>query len=308
MKSRYNFVILGMLAFAFSAGCQDERKETPTKGHITVVTSESVAPVIELEKKQFEELYPEAHIELVVSSAREAITRMFNDTIKVIVSSRPLNAEERDIAKRTNLTLGEFKIALDGIAVIVDTTNPVSKLRTTQLDSIFNGTVTHWNSLGVKNNASIELCVPDRNTGTFEVFATTILHGKALATPSKIVTTSSEMVEFVSTHPNSIGLLGMNWLNNNKEKIRALSIADPNAPDSLGSKGEYFTPHPAYVYQHTYPLTHDVYIYSRTDSYSVGNGFLTFIASAPGQKIILNSGLVPATMPVRLVQLTNRGQ
>jgi phosphate transport system substrate-binding protein len=36
----------------------------------------------------------------------------------------------------------------------------------------------------------------------------------------------------------------------------------------------------------------------------VAAGFLAFVASAPGQKILLNAGLVPATMPVRLVQIT----
>jgi phosphate transport system substrate-binding protein len=308
MKNRYCWMTIGVILVASLLGCQGERKETPTKGNITVVVSESVAPVILLEKQQFEELYPEAHIDLVVASAREAITRMFNDTIKVIVSSRPLNAEERNVAKRANFTLGEFKIAFDGVAIIVDTLNLITQLRTTQLDSIFSGKITNWNSLNVKKNAPIELCVPDRNAGTFEVFATKILHGGALATPAKVAVTSQEMIEYVSTHPNAIGLLGMNWLNKYEGRIKALSIADPNAPDSLGTKGEYFSPHPAYVYQQSYPLTHDVFIYSHTDGYSVGNGFLTFIASGPGQKIILKNGLVPATMPVRLVQLTNRGQ
>jgi hypothetical protein len=40
----------------FLASCQEERKETPTKGHATVIVSESVAPLMKAEKDTFEEL------------------------------------------------------------------------------------------------------------------------------------------------------------------------------------------------------------------------------------------------------------
>ncbi|HMD14487.1 MAG TPA: phosphate ABC transporter substrate-binding protein, PhoT family, partial [Bacteroidota bacterium] len=63
----------------------------------------------------------------------------------------------------------------------------------------------------------------------------------------------------------------------------------------------------AYLYKGYYPITRGVNIYSKADSYSVATGFTAFITSAPGQKIVLNSGLVPVTMPVRIVELTNKG-
>src|SRR6266581_6675811 len=160
-------------------GCQEERKETPTKGHVMVIASESVSPLVQAEKAKFEELYPDAHVTLETAHAREALARLFNDTVKVIVSSRPLNAEEREVAKRAKLTLGEFKIALDGIAIIVNNSNPLKQLRTTQLDSILEGLITRWSMLGgQRSSGPIELCLPSRNSGTFEVIATKILQGR----------------------------------------------------------------------------------------------------------------------------------
>jgi phosphate transport system substrate-binding protein len=35
----------------------------------------------------------------------------------------------------------------------------------------------------------------------------------------------------------------------------------------------------------------------------LGTGFVSFVAGDQGQRIILKSGLVPATMPVRLIQV-----
>lgn len=290
-----------------TVGCQAERSETPTKGRVTVVVSESVFPVMKKEEQTFEELYPDAHVELQVASAREAIARLFNDSITVIVSSRPLNAEEREVQKRTNLLLAEYKIALDGIAVIVNVSNSLTQLRTTQLDSILSGRITTWNKAGSDFTSKIELCLPSRNAGTFEVMVTKLMKGTdTVATPAAVARSSQEMIDYVIEHPGAIGFVGTNWLNENKDKVIVLELANPDAPDSLGTRGKYFSPHQAYIYQRYYPLTRIIYIYSRADNYGVGAGFTTFITSAPGQKIIQNNGLVPATMPVRLVELTNK--
>jgi len=287
-------------------GCQDEPKETPTKGHVAVVAAESVYPLIKQEQQKFEELYNQAHIELFSAETREAIARMYNDTIKVIVCSRRLNDEERQVAKKYNINISEYKIAIDGIAVIVNPENPVTRLRTTQLDSIFSGKVTKWSDVG-GNHLAIQVCVPSRNSGTYEVVAGKMLGGTSFTDRALVARSSPEMIRFVSENKASIGLAGLNWLGEKKDSVRVLELSDPAAPDSLGIKGQYFAPFQAHIYRGYYPLARDVYIYSKAEQYGVGAGFITFITSAPGQKIVVNSGLVPATMPVRLVELTNKG-
>ena len=69
--------------------------------------------------------------------------------------------------------------------------------------------------------------------------------------------------------------------------------------------GQYYTPAQAYVFLQYYKFIAPVYIYSREIDRSVGLGFISFVSSAPGQKIIQEGGLVPARMPVRIVQLTS---
>jgi phosphate transport system substrate-binding protein len=307
MISNKYFISLASVVLAFFfTGCPVERKETTTKGHSIVAVAESVSPMILQEKTQFEDLYPEAKVDLLTLTDREAVTRMFNDTIKVIVLSRQLNQEEIQVAKQYKIEYQELKIAIDGIAIIVNDKNSVKQLRTTQLDSIFSGSVSSWRAVGGKSTP-IEVCLPDPNSGLFEVTGLKLLNGKKFAIPASAVVSSKAMLEFVSSHPNAIGMVGLNWLSEKKENVRILDLSDPNAPDSLHIKGEYFGPNQAWLYKGFYPLTTNVYIYSRSDMYSVGAGFSSFIASGAGQKIILNHGLVPATMPVRLVQLTNKG-
>lgn len=305
---RRSRVLAAISAFILLCGCTPDRKETPTKGRITVLVSESFAPVLKQEQQEFMDLYKDAIVDVKVTTAREAVVQFFNvDSIRTIVVSRPLNAEERQVAKRYHLDFTEYKVAVDGIAIIEHKDNPVGQLRTTQLDSVFRGSVRNWSELGWRTTtASIGICLPDQNAGEFEVVATKILHGQKFATPANVVDSSPKMIQYVMEHANSIGIVSVGWLGSYKNKVKILELGDPEAPDSLGIRGQFFSPHQAHMYRGYYPLTSDVYIYSRSDMYSVASGFITFVTSAPGQKIILNNGLVPATMPVRLVEITNK--
>jgi phosphate transport system substrate-binding protein len=292
---------------AAAPGCETERPETPTKGHVTVVVSESVAPMMKVEEQVFEQLYPQAHVDIEVASDREAIARLFNDSITVIVSARPLNAEELEVKKRFRLQVHDHLIAIDAVAVIINNENPLRQLRTTALDSILTGKVTRWSELGGKTSGSpIAVVLPDINNAAYEVVGMSVLHGGRYLPSAKVVATSPELIQAVVKDPSAIGIVGMSWLKDRAEQVRQVELSDPNAPDSLGTRGKFYAPFQAYVYQRYYPITRNVYIYSTADNYGVAAGFTSFITSGPGQKIVLNSGLVPATMPVRLVETTNK--
>jgi phosphate transport system substrate-binding protein len=290
-------------------GCTEERKETTTKGSVNIAVDETVAPLFVQEKDTFESLYTDAKVRLDTAQAREAMVRFFNvETTKVIVSGRPMNDEEHAVAKRANMTFGEYKVAINAIAVITNLENHLTQLRTTQLDSVLRGLITTWDVLGSgKQRLPIAICLPNQNSATFEVLNLKISHGEKFTPPSHIAATTPEVFRYVMDHENSIGFASANWLKYYKEKVNVLELCDPAAPDSLDIKGQYFSPHQAYIYQKYYPLTADVFIYSKADIYNVGAGFTSFVTSAPGQKIVLNSGLVPATMPIRLVQLNQKG-
>lgn len=172
--------LVGMGAACWFSGCSPERKELPTKGRTTMLISESVAPFMQQEKREFEDLYKDAKVDAKVMPTREAIVQFINvDSIKMIVTSRPLNAEERSVAKRYRMEFAEYKIALDGIAIITHRENPVKQLRTTQLDSILRGITTKWSQVGWKGSGlSIGICLPGQDAGEYEIVGTKILRGE----------------------------------------------------------------------------------------------------------------------------------
>jgi phosphate transport system substrate-binding protein len=280
-----------------------ERQETTTKGSASIIVDEEIAPLMEKERIEFLDLYQQARFHVDMARAREAVVQFFNvDTIKAVAISRPLNFEEREVAKRANLSFGEYKIAFNGLAVIVNNGNSVEELRTTELDSIYTGRETTWKYSG----ATIQVCLPNENSAAFEIMATRVLNGARYAAPAAIAKSSQDMIDYVSNHKEALGMVSVNWLTDNTDRVKVLRLHDPAAPDSIEEKDKYYTPHQAYLYEHAYPLTTDVYIYSRADIYSVATGLISFISSVPGQQIVINSGLAPATMPVRLVQTSQK--
>jgi phosphate transport system substrate-binding protein len=70
---------------------------------------------------------------------------------------------------------------------------------------------------------------------------------------------------------------------------------------------EAYQPYQAYVAQNLYPLIREVVIVSREARTGLGSGFFTYVANDKGQRVVLKAGLVPATMPVRIVEI-NYGQ
>lgn len=307
-------LIVPLLAAALATvsafpGCSGKESDTPTKGHTTVAVCEEVLPLMREEEARFEELYPDARVDLRPQSAREAIAALFNrgtDSVAVVVSSRALNAEETAARKAANLEVTEFRIAIDALAIIVNTANDVTGLTVPQLDSIFTGRVMDWGLLGWKKSpGKIAVCVPDRNMASYEVFSARVLGGREFVSPAAVAAKSPDMIAAVARDPAAIGIVGLNWMKSPPAGVRIIDLSDPAAPESLGIAGKYFSPHQAYVYKGFYPLVRNVYIYITPDSYGVSSGFTSFITSAAGQKIVQNQGLVPATMPVRLVELRN---
>jgi len=271
-----------------------------------MITSEDVYPVIDIQVKDFQRIYEQTTIINRSSSSRDAIVQMLNDSIKLIVCARALNAEERRVIAQSNLEVDSIKIAYDGVAVIVNKKNSITKLTIDELRKLLSGKIQRWSEIkGSSLSSAVIVAMGDPNSGVHEFVKGRVLGTEKLTSTFYPCSSSTEVFSIVKERPNVIGFVGTSWLSKMPEDSKTLEIADPTMKsDSNSTAMEYFLPHQAYIYQKFYPLTRTIYIYSHNVGKGVGLGFTSFAASADGQKIIVSNGLVPATMPVRLVQLS----
>lgn len=287
------------------AGCGGKEPGSTqlTKGTLRIEADEAIFPSLRQEGEEFQKQYPDSRIEIMPADARAAISDFAMDSIQVIVTGRAFNKEERDALTAAKISVEEYRVALSAVAVIANKDIPLKQLRVSQLDSILSGAVTQWPAKG----GAIDLVIGGRNSSINEVVRDTVMHGKDFAASATPIDSSLARIAYVRTHRGAIGLVGTNWLKGQEQDFNIMALGGPSArPDTTQPPGQYYGPAQAYVYQGWYPISTPVYIYSRMVDRNVALGFISFVTSGPGQKVFLNNGLVPVTMPVRLVNITSQ--
>jgi phosphate transport system substrate-binding protein len=300
--NRFLIVIVTLLA---APGCGKEPGSTRlTEGRLVIECDESVLPPFEKMAAEFGEQYPDAHITLRPAEARAAIADFFNDTVRVIVTGRPFNREEREMLSAAKVEFQEWHVAQSAVALIGHRESGVSRLRMSEADSLFSGVTTRVS--GRKKGPPIELVVGDINASTNEAFRAEVMGGRKYTVTVTPMKSSADIVRYVTQTPNTLGIVGIAWLKGFDNRVTVVELGgSAYRPDTTRAPGQYYAPAQAYVFQGFYPVGTPVYIYSRAVDRDLGLGFISFATSAAGQKIITREGLVPVTMPVRLVQLTS---
>lgn len=296
------------LVMLFCSGCPPPKTETPTSGKLTVLVTESLASLIQKEADEFQRLYPEASVTLLGTSTRDAIVQLLNDSVTFIIVDRQFNEEELGVTKQFDIQYVETKIAQDALAVLVNNRNPMENISIESLERILQGKVTTWRNVPESRwSGAIDLVLTPRNSGAYELLTTHFFQLNEPLTPRIVAESQHGVFRTVVLNDRALGFVSLTALHDTiahpeiqqfKNSTRVVAVS---GKDSLRT---FHKPHQANVFREFYPLHYPVYLYTTATHGSLASGFTAFIASAPGQKIIQNAGLVPATMPVRLVQIT----
>ncbi len=109
-------------------------------GKLVLSGSTSVSPVMEKLADAYKELNPDVTIEIQQTGSGAGITAATEDVCDFGMSSRDLKDEEK-------ATLTSTKIAIDGIAVIVNNENAIDNITSDQIKQIYTGEITDWSQL-----------------------------------------------------------------------------------------------------------------------------------------------------------------
>ena len=112
---------------------------TGASGKITIDGSSSVSPVMEKLVEAYKKVNPNADIEQQTTDSTTGITSAIDGKCDIGMASRDLKDEETGVTAT--------KIALDGIAVIVNNANPIDEISSDMVKQIFTGEVTQWDAV-----------------------------------------------------------------------------------------------------------------------------------------------------------------
>lgn len=291
-------------------GYKNTTDETPTRGKIKISVDESYQMLADAQIATFTSLYSYTTITPSYTNEVDAIADLMNDSVRLVIINRKLTAAEEDHLKAKQIIPKTVKIAYDGLAFIVNKENQDTMIRYDQLKNIFNGTIKSWNQLNIKTTKLSELKVvfDNNKSGNTRYIKENFINGKEFPTNCFAVNSNTEVINFVEKNKNAIGIIGVNWISDKDDTIsnnflKKINIVAIGTPDNTDGPGNYYKPYQGYIAEGTYPLKREVFIVSRETFSGLGSGFTNFVAGDKGQRIILKMGLVPATMPVRIVEI-----
>jgi phosphate transport system substrate-binding protein len=310
MNANRTSIAFALASLLLVAACTQRDKngkplDTPTSGHVKIAADESLRPLIEAEVSTFEGLYTKADIEAHYYPEAEAIDALMNDSVKVAIVTRRYTAEEKEYFKSIRITPTERDVALSAVALIVNRNNPDTLINVEQLRSLLQGKISSWSDLGSKNKAGIEIVFDNPNSGLIRHLKDSVARVQKLPENTFAAKNNEAVIDYVSQNENALGLIGLEWIsdkddstsNSFLERIRVMSVAGDST---------HFKPYQAYLALKYYPLARRITILSREARSGLGSGFMAFVGSEPGQRIVLKAGLVPVTMPLRVVEINKR--
>lgn len=273
-KKLIAFLMVMMVAvFAFTAcarPAEDNQDGTVTgeeKQSITVNGSTSVQPLAEELAKAFKAKNPNVTIDVQGGGSGVGIKSANDGVVDIGMSSRELKTDEKG--------LQEFKIAIDGISVVVNPANGVTNLTLEQIQKIYIGEITDWSQVGGVAG-KITVVTREEGSGTRGAFIelTGVEADKVDKTTANAITQGSTgaVMTTVASDPNAIGYASFGAAAENAN-VKMISV------DNVQTTAEN-------IYAGNYKISRPFLMLTKVEPTGAAKDFLDFILSAEGQEVV----------------------
>ncbi len=276
MKHLMKFLITGVALSLALTSCG--RKETGTT--IKVNGSDTMLQV----GLQWQAGYKEAKPDIIVSMNGEGsgvgIKQLINGEIGLAHSSRQIKeSESKQVKEKHGKDPVETVFGYDRIAVYVHKDNPLDEITMEQLKGIFaeGGTLEDWSQVNPSMSGKVERCSRSNVSGTYVFFREAVCgKGTEFKKGATTMTGSAAVVDFVKTHPKSIGYSGMGY---KTDDVKWLKVkGESEAVDPTGD---------------AYPISRKLYGYTIGEPEGPVKEYIDWCRSDAGQKILEGEKFVP---------------
>ena len=226
----------------------------------------------------FKAQHPGTTFDIAAEGSTTGIAAIIDGTAQIGMSSRRAKASEVGAASGKGVNMKPTIVAYDGIAVIVNSANPIKALTKKQVEQIFTGDVTDWSGVG-GSPGKISIYTRNTSSGTYSEWKELAMKKRDYA-PSGQKMAGNEQIALGSRErtPTASAMLG--WL------IRKLV-------GSRSCRSMARCPRSRVVQAKTYPYARPTFYYTNGEPSGVAKEFVDFTISPTGQKIVLQVGFVP---------------
>ncbi len=247
---------------------------------INVSGSTSVARVMEVIAEEYNKNHENTYVAVQGVGSSAGITLLKKGVADVAMSSRYLTEDE------TEESLQTFVFAFDGIAVVINQSNPIDNLTREQLYNIYKGKITNWKQVG-GNDQKIAVVTREASSGSRYSFEsllglTQVIKDRLVSdiSPNNLVVNSNSMVKTLVNHNSqAIGFISTGSID---RSVKAIKFEDIEATANNIASHKYQLSRP-------FLLLH----YPEKDSQEIKE-FFNFINSEKVKTLIEEYGYIPA--------------
>jgi phosphate transport system substrate-binding protein len=280
--------IIVLLSVCLLAGCTRKAADpNAPDGFIQIKGSDTIVNAAQLVSEKFMEKNPLIMVAITGGGTGVGIASLISKTCDIATASRDMSPKEIEQARARGVEPKEIIVAYDGVAVIVNVKNPISKLSIEDLHRIYTGKATNWKEFG---GADEKMTVLSRevSSGTHVYFKEHVVHlGKKgsqeeFAPEVLLLSSSQAIVEEVAVNEGAIGYLGMGYMS---DRTKSVAV-------SKGG-GEYYAPDIANVQDKKYPLSRPLFFITDSHPRLITRKFIEYALGPEGQEQFKTTGFVP---------------
>jgi phosphate transport system substrate-binding protein len=227
--------------------------------------------------EEFKAQHPGTTFNIAAEGSTTGISAIIDGTAQIGMASRPTKPEEIAAAKAKGVNFKETIVAYDGIAVIVNTANPVKALTKKQVEQIFTGDLTDWSAVG-GSGGKISVYTRNTSSGTYSEFKELAMKKRDYAPDSQKMAGNEQIAQEVGKNPNGAGYVGLAYVKASGIKVVPIDGASPSKESVLGK---------------AYPYARPTFYYTNGEPTGLVKQFVDFTVSDAGQKIVEQVGFVP---------------
>ena len=278
---------------------------------------ESFYPILDEELEVFTKVFNrnmqhQDTLKALYTNEQEAIEKLMRNETWLAFTTRSLTPRELQNLKDRSFMPRIMAIGYDGLAFIVNNENPDTCISLKDVKRILSGEVTQWKEVYPKSKlGEIDVVFDNPHSSTVRFCVDSILGGQPINSKNiGAVLKSAEVVSYVEHTPNAIGIIGSNWLNDQRDTTNVtfkknITVMKVSRLDSATVQNSW-RPYQYYIYNGNYPLVRTIYAIVNEPRTGQPTSFANFCRQPQGQRIILNAGLLPIVrdLNVRQVNVT----